>query len=324
MGSTVSKTCDALKRYGFSIKESENLLRPQNPKFDRVCRDEFQKAAQDQQNKLGKECVWTADDIQIMYNRLVQLGMWSKERGIQALFTTTKLSSHSYNYNSGNVEIYIPQCRFQSRIYLEYVLDHEAGHHRDHKLLDSLFPNLKKWRLEKQRNDTELINRYCDVLLHQVPEGKRQYVQDTLLNELFLVPRLSRMKPAERGKRLPIIEQTLAEILRYGEEIYDDRLKQLVFEEDFDDLFKKPPPQITPAQKQATLIQQKSEKAVWYLFRVLSAAQLEEAGAMENFKKQPYVDQDILNSLDRRHIDLFRLLIRAASRYFPTIGKHSA
>ncbi len=323
MGSIVDKTCNALKRYGFPIEESGKLLRPQNPKFDRVCRNEFQKAAQ----KLGEACVLTADDIQITHQRLVQLGMWSRERGVQALFKTTKFGSgYAYNSASGKVEIAVSQCRSQSRVYLEYILDHEVGHCHDDKVPDSLFPDLKKWRAADpiRRNAAELCNRYKDVLLRQVPEEKRQSVRDALVD--FLYSKLGGMKSEPLGERLVAIQRMLAETLRYGEEVYDDRLKQLVLEEDFSDLFKKPPPDITltPAQKQTVLMQQKSARAPVYLYRVLSAAQLEEAGVMEIFRKQPFVDQDILNSLDRRHIDLFRLLIRAASRYFPTIGEHPA
>lgn len=118
------------------------------------------------------------------------------------------------------------------------------------------------------------------------------------------------MKPKERIKRLHRISAYAAELLRYGEEIFDDRLKRVVLEKDFTNLFKMQSPAFE---------REKSEMSNNYLEHCLAAAEIEEAGVMAIFKRRTDINHAIFNLLERRHIDLFRFLIRAASKYFPVI-----
>ena len=240
--------------------------------------------------------------MEVMHQRL---------KGLPLLFIPNL--SHYFAYDGVHILASFRQCRMNSTPHLEFVLDHEVSHHYDDILMKSQFPGLEKWLLQRpsERKYRILINAYLELFRRRLPEKGSQEM-NRALEDLFHDSKISRLKPEERLQKLRYIRAYLAEALRFGEEVFDERLQWVVLERDFTNLFKMPP---------ALFEKEKAERSDLYLEHCLVAAGLEEAGVLAVFQRRPDINPGIFNLIERRHIELLRLLIRAASRYFPIIGE---
>lgn len=255
----IAETCTAIKRYGFGLDRKAKLITTNNSCFEAICKDMFLQIAP------KEECLWRPEDIRLMHEHA---------RGLPLLFFRDL--SHFMAYSNGHILVSLSLCRPRSQRQLAWIVDHERGHHRDDQLLFSFFPHLKQWKKSPPSEQKYMIMiRSCLELFRRHVHTKSDIEMNDALEDLFLLSKVFLMKPEERVQRLQRIQAHIFEVLRFGEEISDERLKTIILEEDFTRLFKMPDGTV-PAQKSEFLRRNKEARSDFYLEHCLVTAALEE------------------------------------------------
>lgn len=186
---------------------------------------------------------------------------------------------------------------------LLFGLDHEVGHIRDHQLVAAVHPASKIFfetgKIESQREYVGLANTYIALFRRRVPQV------DVERFDLLRRATFGDFSSHRAGEAVNIL-WFLSEFLRTGEEVHDPRFEILISSASFSSAFGRKPPYeegwgTDPLQ----------------VFRVAS---LKEAGLWEKFTKQPGYNLKMVERVDSRYVEFFRMCIRAASTYFPVIA----
>ncbi|OGQ04346.1 MAG: hypothetical protein A2W61_05495 [Deltaproteobacteria bacterium RIFCSPLOWO2_01_44_7] len=306
----IKETCAAIKEAGFQIDLNPyaEILTPDFNIFDPICEAMLQDSINLQKRRFPdrKAQIWTSSFIQTVDS-------YAKKYGFSVLILNPAhpFGSVTLATVGKNLVLGAGSTINFTESGLIFILDHEVGHFRDQNLLKVLYAEVagvvEKGSSSLQEG-IQLSRAYLDLFRRQIPQSRR-----TKFNELVesIFGDFSLLSIEEFQNVIAV----LSEVLRYGEEIFDNRLVENVFSPAYFHLKKHGP---SKAYYVGKGIKKKGEKFI-DLVRLLALARYQESGLWEKFKKQPDYDPDSIKHLDPSHIEFFRMCIRAASHYFPVI-----
>lgn len=180
----------------------------------------------------------------------------------------------------------------------QFLLEHEVAHLRDHAIVTTTYPEAARAingqvpTLAELPSELRKTNRaYLKLFEAKISEKEKEFfraLQKKVFGDLENLPR----------ERLAEIRVILAEVLRYGEEVYDPRFESYIL------------PTTTPFTKNR-MAQRKPD---WSDFLIVASVQ--EAGLWKKFTKAEGFKPEFMKAFDPADIRFFRMMLRAASRYF--------
>lgn len=194
------------------------------------------------------------------------------------------------------------------------ILDHEFGHICDSALWKRFSPDLETVFWKERMTPAEVQQVYeafLKVLTFGGLERKRRRVSQQA-HDLFF----GKSHKAQ-GEQVQQANKLLAEIVRYGEEIYDERWRRYMLTGRMPLLFRKGDQR--RHEDYEHMKSERTDRTSSYLGSVVIAAALQEAGLWESFSQRNDFDPHIAEILDPVHIQFCRSLIRASSRFFPFV-----
>ena len=303
------QVCAALKAHRIPIDLGTGhggLIDPKESRFDQECQKLFDEGIQYQKNSLRiQPRPWTAPLI-------ADIASYAKKHGMKVRFSRFELNAASYHNGEIKIAVNGPA---PSPTKLAHYLDHEFGHQCDGKLVNFFYPGVRKL-LDSDGNigkqEMVVAEAYFGLIKARLSEQERVGF-DSRAQDFFVGN-----KKGLWDDEVAEIVNVSAELLRDGEEIYDERLREVYLDSEIPLSFKKDN-RMRPADYQR-LAEEKAKRASGYLRNVVMIAELQETGLWEEFKKRSDFDPKIAAILDERHIQFARLCIRAATRYYPMVG----
>ncbi|MDO8461644.1 MAG: hypothetical protein Q7S98_02165 [Deltaproteobacteria bacterium] len=308
----VRATCKAVQKAQIPIDlgNPEGKVTPEDPHFNQRCEEMFSKAlAYKRSHYPNHVWIWTPAQIRTAKEFMARHGIDITIYGTDHPNGRKRpaISGISLSLSAG-----VPVERLATEFSL--FLDHEAGHHRDQQLILSRHPELKEvlaTGLGTVKQAQELLIAKSSLIADQLPAAERDAFFKRA-NEVF-----SNGRPLNFDQVL-MANEIVGELIRFGEQVADKRESVVASKEGIQEWGLVPERPYTEGDYEA-LRQMKSSKHADYLARVLGVAFLQEAGLWEKFKANKATDPKILSILDEKDIAFFRLCIRAAANYFPTI-----
>ncbi|MBI4366395.1 MAG: hypothetical protein HY543_06225 [Deltaproteobacteria bacterium] len=271
------------------IGDGAEPLQPAEPEYVKACERALSNAEKFQRALGGTPRLWTAAMID-------RMGDFKRRYGVPIKFRLLdghgQLLTFQFSNSGAWIDIGILADAPPSAEVVPFSLDHEYGHIRDRRFLETSVPALVPiFAHAPQYSQSDLldITRAIVTLLRARIAGSDQPSFDEQVRfVLGVLP-------------LPKQYQLLIEVLRYGEEVHDAR----VVERD----------RLWPSN----LFEAGAHIMVEASLRAVTRARALEAGTWHFIEQSPAFDPRSVTSLKTTQVDFFRRCIRAAAEYFPTI-----
>lgn len=307
--------CRALRQYRVPLEPIDKAqgmgqIFPDSPLYLSTCQTLFQTAEVMQKTRCPARPprLWTAANIELMAGFSARDGVPMTFHGYLYLAPEPVNSVFTLSNRGGQIALGAANYIDPAEPFLETRWNHEGGHIWDYRLLSLWNPNTRSsfdpGTFRSHADARMAIVAYLELMRRQLEPGEQEAFLK-LAQETF-----GTVHTAQQGLT---IYQMVAEMFRRGEEISNPDFERMAFHIS--------PPCEDGTKRAAQRPHYRFENSWGELLdlnNLLTYAPLMEApnGLWERYRAEMENEADPLADINPRHLEFFRLGIRAASRYF--------